>query len=112
MRVLTMSSGCTARVAMVPAERPATVSTSAGERPAFLVSVIETPGSCRYMGPAGCGFVLLWLFPMAAHGERVVVVQACKRREDDAKGSKIIICGKLRPNKAEGGREQDLRAPR
>lgn len=49
MRVLTMSSGWTIRVAMEPAESPATVSTRAGERPASLVSVIETPGDGRYM---------------------------------------------------------------
>jgi len=42
MRVLTMSSGCTIKVAMVPAESPATVSTRAGERPASLSFVIET----------------------------------------------------------------------
>ena len=53
MRVLTMSSGCTARVAMEPAESPATVSTSAREGPASLVSVMKTLDSCRYMGPVG-----------------------------------------------------------
>jgi hypothetical protein len=51
MRVLTMSSGCTIRVAMDPAESPATVSTRAGERPASFISVIETSGGSRYMGP-------------------------------------------------------------
>ncbi len=49
MRVLTMSSGWTIRVAMEPAESPATVSTRAGERPACLASVIETSGCSRYM---------------------------------------------------------------
>lgn len=102
MRVLTMSSGCTARVAMVPAERPATVSTRAGERPASLVSVIETPGSCRYMGPVGCSFMLLWLFPMAAHGE-CVVVRACKRREMTQRVQKLFAAsfGRTKP-KGEG----------
>jgi hypothetical protein len=40
MRVLTISRGCTMRVAIVPAERPAMVSTRAGERPASLVFVM------------------------------------------------------------------------
>ena len=39
MRVLTMSSGCTISVAIEPAESPATVSTRAGEMPAFLASM-------------------------------------------------------------------------
>ena len=47
-----MSSGWTIRVAMEPADSPATVSTRAGERPASLVAVIETPGGCRYIGRA------------------------------------------------------------
>ena len=49
MRVLTMSSGWTIRVAMEPADSPATVSTRAGERPASLVAVIETPVGSRYI---------------------------------------------------------------
>lgn len=36
MRVLTISRGCTMRVAIEPAERPAMVSMRAGERPACL----------------------------------------------------------------------------
>ena len=58
MRVLTMSSGWTIRVAMEPAESPATVSTRAGERPACLGSVIETSGGSRYMSLffRGCAF--------------------------------------------------------
>jgi len=40
-RVLITSSGWTARVVMVPAERPAIVSTSAGERRAWFSFICE-----------------------------------------------------------------------
>lgn len=41
MRVLTMSSGWTTKVATVPALRPARDSMTAGERPAWLRSGIK-----------------------------------------------------------------------
>ena len=43
MRVLTMSSGCTVKVAIEPAVSPATVSTSADESPSWSL-VIEGSG--------------------------------------------------------------------
>lgn len=42
IRVLTISRGCTIRVAIDPAESPAAISTSAGVGPTCLDSVIET----------------------------------------------------------------------
>lgn len=47
--VLTMSNGWTVSVAIEPANRPAMVSTRAGERPACLTSVIERKSILPYM---------------------------------------------------------------
>lgn len=80
MRVLTMSSGCTIRVAMEPAESPAAVSTRAGERPASLVSVIETIGDSRYM--SGAKARLLFLVAHVEDGWVVAMLRFRSSRHD------------------------------
>jgi hypothetical protein len=87
---------------MEPAESPATVSTSAREGPASLVSVMKTLDSCRYMGPAGD-----WdgVGSAAIQRLRMLTGAGCwkKRMTQEKKDP-----GNRRPNKAKSRREKQV----